>query len=344
MERYIEALSKEIEMECRGKKIKSIYIGGGTPSYIPNKYWELLRETFNNLDKDANLEFSIEANPGTVTEEKLKLFKKIGVNRISFGLQAWQNQLLNELGRIHNIEDFLNSYKLARKLGFNNINIDLMFGIPDQGLEHWKETLANVVKLNPEHISCYSLIVEKGTPFYELYEKEELNLPNEDIEIEMYRYAIKFLKDMGYYQYEISNFAKENRECIHNLTYWDVEEYIGCGLAAHSFLNGYRYSNLCNIEDYIKFINEGKSIKINIYENLEKDTMEEFMFMGLRKIKGINIKKFYEKFDKDIYMVYGNIIKKYINKGLIIKNQDNLFLSPKGIELSNSVMCDFILE
>lgn len=344
MEEYIKALSKEIKQECSDKKIKSIYIGGGTPSYVPNKYWKLLKETIDNLNKSKNLEFSIEANPGTVTEEKLEFFKEIGVNRISFGLQAWQDYLLNKLGRIHNIEEFLYSYKLARKLGFSNINVDLMFGIPDQKLEEWMETLKKVVELNPEHISCYSLIVEEGTPFYKLYEKGDLKLPSEDVERDMYRYAVEFLKNKEYHQYEISNFAKENKECIHNLTYWGLEEYIGCGLAAHSFLNGYRYSNVCNIEDYIKLINEDGNVKLETYKNLTKDTMEEFMFMGLRKIKGINIDEFYKRFHKDIYEVYGDIIKKYSNKGLIIEKQDNIFLSPRGIELSNSVMCDFILD
>ncbi|AAO36537.1 oxygen-independent coproporphyrinogen III oxidase [Clostridium tetani] len=344
MKEYIEALSKEIKRECMDKKIRSIYIGGGTPSYVPNKYWEILKETIDNLNKSKNLEFSIEANPGTVTEEKLKFFKEMGINRISFGLQAWQHHLLNKLGRIHNIEEFLYSYKLARKLGFDNINVDLMFGIPDQKLENWKETLEKIVELNPEHISCYSLIVEEGTPFYKLYEKGKLNLPNEDIERDMYRYAIEFLENKGYHQYEISNFSKEHRECIHNLIYWDLEEYIGCGLAAHSFLKGYRYSNVHNIEDYIKLINENKNIKINTYKNLTKDTMEEFMFMGLRKIKGINTEEFYKRFHKNIYEVYGDIIKKYINEGLIIEKHGNIFLSSIGIELSNSIMCDFILD
>lgn len=344
MKEYIKALSKEIKKECSDKKIKSIYIGGGTPSYVPNKYWALLKEAIDSLNKSKNLEFSIEANPGTVTEEKLQLFKEIGVNRISFGLQAWQDYLLNKLGRIHNIEEFLYSYKLARKLGFNNINVDLMFGIPDQKLEEWMETLKKVVEINPEHISCYSLIVEEGTPFYKLYQNGDLNLPSEDVERDMYRCAVEFLKIKGYHQYEISNFAKENKECIHNLIYWGLEEYIGCGLAAHSFLNGYRYSNVCNIEDYIKLINEDKDVKVETYKNLTKDTMEEFMFMGLRKIKGINIDEFYKRFHKNIYEVYGDIINKYSNKGLIIEDKENIFLSPRGIELSNSVMCDFILD
>ncbi|SNV84920.1 radical SAM family heme chaperone HemW [Clostridium cochlearium] len=344
MKQYIEALSKEIKKECQSKKFRSIYIGGGTPSYVSNKYWEVLKESIESLDKSRDVEFSIEANPGTVTEEKLKLFKELGVNRISFGLQAWQYNLLNKLGRIHNVEEFLHSYKLARKLGFDNINIDLMFGIPDQKLEDWKETLEKVVELNPEHISCYSLIVEEGTPFYKLYEKGQLNLPNEDIERDMYRYSIEFLQNKGYHQYEISNFAKENKECIHNLTYWELGDYIGCGLAAHSFLNGYRYSNVYNIEEYIKLINEDKEIKINIYKNLIKDNMEEFMFMGLRKINGVNIDEFYKRFHKNIYEVYGDVIMKYVNNGLIIEDQGNIFLSPTGIEISNSIMCDFILD
>ncbi|NMM61956.1 oxygen-independent coproporphyrinogen III oxidase [Clostridium sp. P21] len=339
---YSRALAKDIEYYSE-RTIKTIFIGGGTPTYLSLEAWDNISKAINKLNKAHDLEFTVEGNPGTFTEEKLKFLKEMGVNRLSIGLQAWQNNILKKLGRIHTADDFVKSYKMARNVGFKNINVDLMFGLPDQSKENWKETLDKVIGLNPEHISCYSLIIEEGTPFNSMYEKEKLILPEEELERKMYNYGIKFLKSRGYEQYEISNFSKPGKECRHNLIYWNLEEYVGCGSGAHSYIDDLRYRKNENIEEYIKTVEENNNLKLDEHINSIEDNMEEFMFMGLRKISGISIMEFKRRFGEDIFNVYGGIIKKYTDNGIIIHKDDNLFLSERGIEVSNSVMCDFIL-
>lgn len=339
---YAEALSKELDKINR--RIKTIFIGGGTPTYLSLEGWNIIKESIDRLHKSENLEFSIEGNPGTFTEKKLRIFKAMGVNRLSIGLQAWQDKHLLGLGRIHSREEFVHSFKLARDLDFENINIDLMFGIPNQSFEEWKETLEETTKLNPEHLSCYSLIVEEGTPFYRLYEEDKLKLPGEELERKMYEYTIEFLNSKGYYQYEISNFAKENRECAHNLVYWNLGEYLGCGSSAHSYIDGYRIRNEESIDDYIKAINSDKSPIVEKKKNSLKDDMEEFMFMGLRKTKGIFIDGFKERFNTSIFNIYKDVINKYKRDGFIVEDGNRMYLSPKGIEISNVIMSDFLLD
>lgn len=343
MNPYVDALCKELD-SLRDYKFNTIFIGGGTPSYLNIRHWEKLKYSIENLHKNENLEFSVEINPGTVSEEKLRILKEMGVNRLSIGLQAWQDELLQGIGRIHKLNDFLETYREARKLHFNNINIDLMFGLPNQTLEQIDETLMEIIKLNPEHISCYSLIVEEGTPFYTKYENDELTLPSEEVEREMYLKIKCFLEQKGYNQYEISNFSKFGKECRHNLVYWNLDEYIGCGAFAHSYINHKRYENVESIRDYIKRINSNNEVKLEIHHNTLKDDMEEFMFMGLRKINGVDINEFQKRFDKSIYEVYGKIIDKYLKDKLLILNDNRLYLSPRGIEVSNMVMSDFILS
>ncbi|WP_411683053.1 radical SAM family heme chaperone HemW [Clostridium thailandense] len=339
---YSKALAKDIE-SIKDRVIKTIFIGGGTPTYLSLEGWFNIKKSIEKLIKAEDLEFTVEGNPGTFTEEKLRFLREMGVNRLSIGLQAWQNHLLDNLGRIHNINEFIDAYQLSRKLGFDNINIDLMFGIPDQNMKDFKETLKNVVNLKPEHISCYSLIIEENTPFCKMYEEEKINLPEEEIEREMYRYAIDFLGKNGYYQYEISNFAKMERECEHNLVYWNLEEYVGCGAGAHSYVDGLRYRKTEIIEEYINDINTNRELKLDVHKNSIKDDMEEFMFMGLRKIEGVSENEFNKRFRKDIFSVYEGVLKKYIGNGMMIREGDKLFLSRRGIEVSNSIMCDFIL-
>ncbi len=292
MMEYVKALSKEIVNNTKNKIIKTIFIGGGTPTYLSLEALNILKNTLKTIDKKENIEFTVEGNPGTFTEKKLKLLKSMGVNRLSIGLQSSKNSLLKTLGRIHSFEDFAHSFKMARKEGFNNINVDLMFALPNQSLDDWKETLLTVVGLSPEHLSCYSLIIEEGTNFYNLYKNSLLKLPKEEEEREMYEYCIDFLKERGYLQYEISNFANPNKECRHNLVYWDLEDYIGCGVGAHSYVNNQRYENTSSIETYIKEINSNNLNQINFHINSQKENMEEFMFMGLRKTKGICIDDF----------------------------------------------------
>lgn len=339
---YALALAKEIN-SIKDKKIKTIFIGGGTPTYLSLEGWEIIKKSIDGLDKCTDLEFTVEGNPGTFTSEKLNFLKTMGVNRLSIGLQAWQDSLLKELGRIHNIEDFKQSFQMARDLGFDNINVDLMFGLPSQTLKQWVETLENVIELNPEHLSCYSLIVEEGTDFYKRFEKGTLNLPDEELERNMYAETIEYLREKGYMQYEISNFTKNNKPCRHNLVYWNLDEYIGCGAASHSYSDGFRYRNEENVEEYIQKINVESNAIVEKRKNSVKDDMEEFMFMGLRKNVGISKSEFTQRFKKDIHIVYGEVISKYTSTGFMKESDFNLFLTFEGIELSNVIMAEFLI-
>jgi oxygen-independent coproporphyrinogen-3 oxidase len=339
MPKYIEALCEEIK-SVSDKQIDTIFIGGGTPTYLSVEAIKSIGEAINNLNLDKNLEFTVEGNPGTFSEEKLSALKEIGVNRLSIGLQAVQEQLLKTMGRIHDYSDFLEGYLMAKRCGFNNINVDIMFGLPGQSTCMWEETLKKIVDLKPKHISCYSLILEEGTYFYENYKEEDL--PSEEEEREMYNAAKTILKDAGFKQYEISNFAIEGYECRHNLIYWELKNYIGLGASAHSYYNGIRYRNN---EDVKKYISDMLNIKSSIAEshvNSLEDDIEEFMFLGLRKIDGVSILQFNSKFNKDITSIYGAQIKKHTENGLLILEGDRLKLSERGIELSNFVMSDFI--
>lgn len=344
MEEYVEALSKEILEKTKEYKIESLFIGGGTPSYLSNENLKFLLNTINKLDFVENAEKTMECNPGTVNKEKLEIIFNGGINRISFGLQSTNNEILKKIGRIHTYEEFKENYILARKSGFQNINIDMMFGLPNQSLNIWLESLKEVVELNPEHISSYSLIIEEGTPFYSLYDKDLLDLPSEEEERAMYEKGRDFLESKGYNQYEISNYAKDNKECFHNKIYWQCKEYIGVGVSSSSYIDGKRIKNIDNIKKYIKNINENNSIIDEELENTEKDEIEEFMFMGLRMIKGIEEKEFENRFGKKVDELYKEIIEKHIKNGLLIRKDGRIFLSKKGIELSNIVMSDTILE
>lgn len=343
MEEYIEALNKEILNKADKYTINSIFIGGGTPSYLKDSSLESLLITLNKLNLKENLEFTMECNPGTLSREKLELMKKYNINRISMGLQSTKNSILKEIGRIHSYDEFKNNYFLAREIGFDNINVDLMFGLPKQKIEDWKESLKEIVKLEPEHISSYSLIIEEGTLFYKLHEQEKLELPEENQERKMYLYTKKILNKYGYHQYEISNFSKQGKECFHNKVYWKCNEYLGLGVSASSFIDNRRIKNIDDIQEYIQKINNNESVIEEIHVNDIKDDMEEFMFMGLRMIEGISINEFKNRFNKDISEVYGEIIEKNIKRELLICNSERLFLSEKGIEISNYVMSDFIL-
>ncbi|AIY83345.1 MAG: oxygen-independent coproporphyrinogen III oxidase [Clostridium baratii] len=340
---YIDALILEIRNKCKGYLIKTLFIGGGTPSYLSeNNLSKLLRE-LNKLSFLDDAEKTIECNPGTLSDEKIKIIKENNINRISMGLQTTKNNLLKNIGRIHTIEEFKANYKRVRELGIENINIDIMFGLPNQTLEDYKETLEDIVKLNPEHISAYSLIIEEGTYFYKLYEEDKLNVPNEDDERKMYEITKEILEKNNYKQYEISNYAKEGRECRHNKVYWDLDEYIGVGVSASSFIDEKRIKNIDNIREYIDRINQNLDVSESIITNSLKEDMEEFMFLGLRMIEGVSIDKFKEKFSKDINDVYGEIINKNKKLGLLDEKNGRIYLTDKGIAVSNWVMSEFIL-
>ena len=358
IDRYIKWVNYELKEVGEGNKIdyenniddliivKTIYIGGGTPSILPPKYIsDILRTVKENYTIDnENLEVTIEVNPGTVDEEKLMEYKKCGVNRLSIGLQATQNRVLNVLGRIHTYNDFLVTYNSARKIGFDNINVDLMLGIPGQSLEDVQESVEKIIKLSPEHISTYSLIIEEGTPFYKKLEKNEINLPGEEIERKMYWLVKRKLEDAGYIHYEISNFAKRGYESKHNLACWNQEEYVGVGAAAHSYTNNVRYSNICEIEEYINnYENDMETNNFEFHEKQTKDSkMKEFMMLGLRKINGIKIQDFKNKFGENPIYLYRKELDKLVNENLLEIDGDVIKLTEKGLDLANLVWEEFV--
>lgn len=344
IEEYIEAVKKEIELQKIKSEVTTIYIGGGTPSYIDSKYIkEIMTEIQKkNVSKDA--EITIEVNPGTVTLEKLKDYKDVGINRLSIGLQSAQDELLKQIGRIHNFEQFLETYKMARKVGFKNINVDLMLGLPDQRIKDLKDSLEKIIELQPEHISVYSLIVEDGTPIANKLESGELELPDEDLERNMYWYVKNTLELNGYKHYEISNFAKQGYESKHNMNCWNQKEYIGIGIAAHSYRDITRYSNTENLGEYIRNVKNEKFERNRIIHEIQKedDTKKEYMLLGLRQIDGVKISKFKEKFGDNPIYLFRNELKKLSDENLIGINEDNIKLTNKGINLANLVWEEFV--
>lgn len=344
IEDYAKAVEKEIELKNIKSTITTIYIGGGTPSYIDSKYIkEIVNKIFEkNVSKEA--EITIEVNPGTVTLEKLQDYKECGINRLSIGLQSTQDELLKKIGRIHNFEEFLNTYKMAKKVGFKNINIDLMLGLPGQRISDLKDSLEKVVKLKPKHISVYSLIVEEGTPISEKIKEGELELPDEETERNMYWYVKNTLELNGYIHYEISNFAKKGYYSKHNMNCWEQKEYLGIGAAAHSYRDITRYSNTTNVEEYIKNVKQNKLERNRIIHEIQKedDTKKEFMLLGLRKIEGIKISDFKNKFGDNPIYLYRTELNKLVEEKLIIVYDDNIRLTNKGIDLANLVWEEFV--
>lgn len=341
-EDYIYALLREMKTisEKEKRSVDTIFIGGGTPS-VPD--WDVMEKFLKGMREDFNVspdaEITIEANPGTLTPEKLQLYRKYGINRISIGLQSPKDKELKILGRIHNYSQFLESYHMAREAGFSNINIDLMFAIPGQTCKGWLENLRTVAELGPEHISAYSLIIEEGTPFY----KKELDLPDEDSEYIMYEDTGKILGEYGYHQYEISNYAQKGCRCRHNEGYWTRMDYLGLGLGAASLLGNRRFSNTDSMEEYLKNSGSPEKIRKN-QENLSTyDEMAEFMFLGLRMTEGISVKRFQECFGVPIEKIYGKVIDGYKKQGLLIEKNGRIFLSRPGIHVSNTIMADFLL-
>jgi oxygen-independent coproporphyrinogen-3 oxidase len=343
---YVTALVAEIKRsEFKGLRIDTIFIGGGTPSILPVESIALVVDTFRgSFSLSTNCEITIESNPGTVTLENLKKYKDFGINRISIGLQCSQNSLLTNIGRIHTMEDFVLSYQYAREAGLDNINVDLIFGIPGQSLDDWKATLNEVTLLKPEHLSCYSLKVEEGTPLYTKVELREAILADELTDREMYHHTISFLKTKGYNHYEISNFAKAGYECRHNLIYWDLQNYIGFGAAAHSHYDGTRWENIKDYREYIKLITHNNSTVINKEILNQRDRISEYIFLGLRKTQGINLntlKSFFTLEGGEIEEL-NDKIKILAKRGLLISENNCIRLSPKGLDLANLVFEEFI--
>ena len=350
VEKYVDALIKSIEntkqnINMKYYKVNTIYIGGGTPSFINSKYivkiLEKVREVFNVSD---NAEITIELNPGTVNEEKIKDYKNAGINRVSIGLQAVQDDLLKMLGRIHTYSEFENTYNLIQKNGFKNINVDLMLGLPNQTIDNIEESVKKIVSLNPNHISVYSLIVEEGTPIEKKITSGILNLPEEDLERKMYYKVKELLEEIGYNHYEISNFAKKGFESKHNMNCWNQEEYLGFGLASHSYFENKRFSNIENLDEYIKNIEENnfdKNIIVHEIQN-EEAKKKEYMLLGLRKIEGVSISKFEQKFRIHPLFYFRFEISKLEEEGLIEVDLDNIKLTQKGLDFANLVWEEFV--
>jgi len=347
IEKYVDGLRKEIEAYGRGKnKVTSVFIGGGTPSILTACQIEKIFRTLNEFHPiDVNAEITIEANPGTVTREKLIVYKKCGINRISFGLQSANDAELKILGRIHTYDTFVESFQMARDCGFENINVDLMSAIPNQTLQSFEETLHKVIKLQPEHISAYSLIVEEGTPYAKLYGEggpKKQELPTEEVEREIYYKTEEILGQAGYHRYEISNYAKPGMECRHNVGYWDRKEYIGFGLGAAGLINETRLRNTDDLEYYIANASNTEKIKVETEILPETAQMEEYMFLGMRKTEGVSISRFAVLFGNSMEHYYGNQIKKLEKAGLIQRKGDCMMLTKRGIDVSNYVLSEFI--
>ena len=341
---YVKAVKKEIRMQNIQSQITTVYIGGGTPSYIDSKYIVEIIEEIKKKNLSKRPEITIEVNPGTVTKEKLKDYRRCGINRLSIGLQSTQDEILKEIGRIHNFEQFLETYQMARKVGFKNINVDLILGIPNQRIKDLKDSLEKIIELQPEHISVYSLIVEDGTPIANKIEKGELELPDEDTERNMYWYVKNTLELNGYIHYEISNFAKKGRESKHNMNCWNQNQYFGFGVAAHSYRDITRYSNTEKIEEYIKNVMTERLDRNRIIHEIQKeyDAEKEYMLLGLRKIAGVNISEFKFKFGDNPIYLFRNELKKLTDEGLIIVDEDFIRLTNKGIDLANLVWEEFV--
>ncbi len=365
MLRYVDCLCQEIKLyepvagDC---VVRSVFIGGGTPSLLDESLitniMAFIRKTFT-LEKDA--EVTIEANPGTLRHQKLNGYKAAGINRISIGLQSADDTMLKRLGRLHNYDQFVASYKAARRAGFKNINVDIMSGLPGQTIRSYVDTLSRVIDFQPEHISAYSLSVEDGTPFAQDASVLE-SLPTEITDRKMYEITKKLLAASGYDRYEFSNYAKSGYECRHNMVYWTGGEYIGFGIGAASYFQGKRFSNIRDIFTYINMMEETaeKFVTTDSMEMLYNDTvrqlrenvttiyidsrMEEFMFLGLRMTCGISRSDFEERFKKDIYEVYGPILNKYIDQGFMATEGDRIYLTDAGIDVSNVILADFLLD
>ena len=366
--RYVAALCAEIKYAASthpGCIVSTIYVGGGTPSWLSEDLMDAIITTVKSCFKlDPLAEISVECNPGTLSSEKLNVYRSIGINRLSIGLQSANDDELKELGRIHDYNRFLHTFDLVRKAGFDNVNVDIMTGLPHQTIEKLDRTLNAVTMLRPEHISAYSLIIEKGTPFYEKYKFDAVkqqagmdteDLPTDELSYRLYKHTMDFLESKGYKRYEISNYARNGKICRHNVGYWDRVPYLGLGLGAASLFGNMRTSNVRDIYKYIETseaLEKGITLDCELsspyFESEEiiskKDAMAEFMFLGLRKIDGIARADFYQMFDIDIEAIYGSVITALRNQGFMDAKEGRLFLTDIGIDVSNQVLSKFLLD
>lgn len=351
---YVAALQKELAFygaKYKDRRITTIFIGGGTPSWLKEDYMQAIMETvYHYFSVEQDAEITIECNPGTITEHKFEVYRRIGINRLSIGLQSVHNEELKILGRIHTFEQFLKTYDMARKHGFSNINIDLMSSLPGQTPEIFCDSLYQVLKLKPEHISVYSLIIEKGTPFYELYWFDAVrqaagmqteSLPTEEEEYQTTKMTQHILKEAGYHWYEISNFAKPGYECRHNIGYWKRVDYLGVGLGASSLIDNVRYSNTRDLYTYLSV--PADSLHETAAQITRNEQMEEFMFLGLRMRDGFYRDEFTQAFGIPIEAVYGDALNHLQQEELLLKREGRIYLTDKGMDLNNYVVAQFML-
>lgn len=347
VDEYIETIGQELQlMKEEGfqfSKLETVFIGGGTPTSLSAPQLERLLAIIGQYVEISSLrEFTTEANPDELTTEKLIALKQGGINRLSIGVQSFDEALLKKIGRTHNAEDPVRVIEEARKIGFTNISIDLIYGLPGQTIEQWQQTLDQAFALDLEHYSGYSLIVEPKTVFYNLMNKGKLPLPGEDAEAEMLKMLMVQMENVGHAQYEISNFAKPGYESIHNLLYWQNEAYAGVGAGAHGYVNGERYSNIGPIKHYMAALEEGKRPVYQTHTVTEVEAMEEEMFLGLRKKSGVSATHFEEKFGRSLEEVYGETLQSLIEKGLLEKKNDVFKLTEIGLFRGNEVFQQFL--
>ena len=344
---YLEALKREMELTFAAapiERVNTIFVGGGTPTYLDLGQMEAFLAAVQNalgpyLAED--LEYTMEANPGTTDVDKLRQMREMGVNRLSFGVQSFDNALLKRLGRIHDTDDVYRSIANARKAGFENVSIDLMFGLPDQTIGIFRDTLDKAFELGLTHFSAYSLKVEENTLFHTLYQKDQLPLPSEETELEMYLLLMEEMEKHGYFQYEISNFARPGFESRHNRTYWLNDEYYGLGAGAHGYVNNRRHVNAGPLAVYLQMCKEGLP-RVDEFTVPREDAMEEQMFLGLRLREGVNLARFAEKFGVSAREVFGQIMDEEIEKGMLEETDGYLRLTKKGIPLGNEVFVRFL--
>lgn len=381
---YVNKLLEEIKCrakECNQYVVSTVFLGGGTPSILKECHTARIMESVaGNFNLESGAEISMECNPGTLTRGKLSCYKESGVNRLSIGLQSAKDSELKQLGRIHTFKQFLHNYDLARKAGFDNINVDVMSALPGQNISDWAYTLEEVIRQRPEHISAYGLMIEEGTPFYETYAQDEMRrergevplfLPTEEAEREMYLLTCQRLKAAGYHRYEISNYAKTGKECRHNIGYWRRTPYLGLGLGSASLIGNVRFSNTADLEKYLNgnfdslqeitgvISVSGESGASDIQGTLEmsgsvadmevsrlgkKQQMEEFMFLGLRMTEGISRREFREVFGVELEAVYGTELQKLMQQGMLGQKEGNVYLTEEGIDVSNYVLSGFLLD
>ena len=343
---YISALYQEImaySQKFSKSNIKTIYLGGGTPTILSGvKIYNILEFCKDKFNIDKNAEITIEANPGTLDGEKIKLLMRSGINRLSLGAQSFDNLFLKKLGRIHNVQDIIDSYLLARATGFNNINLDIMFALPGQTTENFQADLKKALSLKPDHLSLYNLTINPGTEYYENHKKNNLSLPSEDEEFDMYDWAIKFLKKNNFEHYEIANFAQPHKRSLHNLIYWKNQPYLGIGAGAYSFIRGYRYMNYKEPEKYIKEVTNNK-LPIDHGEKLSlRKRMIETTILGLRTKEGVSFKEYKTRFGVTLDDIFSKQMDKLVNLGLLKKDDRKIKLTDKGIFLANTVFREFV--